>query len=164
MEARVRPVPEETKPHAQSAKATTKKSLKCVWPKYATCPHPMIVPSTPYAVAASPRLTARGAASDLKPAATSGSSENTPIFAKPAPPQANARPDTIKKKVSVLYIAMYGQTVRAEVIVPSGTSMGNRRGGKCRVGKALTQQNSRAHQRVPQPLRPPDVPFRQLSG
>jgi hypothetical protein len=31
----------------------------------------------------------------------------------------------MKKKVSVSYIEMYGQTVRAEGIVPSGTSMGN---------------------------------------
>ena len=38
-------------------------------------------------------------------------------------------PDTIQKKVSVWYIAMYGQTVRAERIVPSGTSMGNQGGG-----------------------------------
>jgi hypothetical protein len=35
----------------------------------------------------------------------------------------------VKEKVSVLYIAMYGQTVRAEGIVPSGMSMGNQGGG-----------------------------------
>ena len=49
-----------------------------------------------------------------------------------APPQRLVvRPESlvVKEKVSILYIAMYGQTVRAEVIVPSGTSMGNRRGG-----------------------------------
>jgi hypothetical protein len=50
----------------------------------------------------------------------------------------------VKKETSVLYIAMYGQTVRAEGIVPSGTSMGNQSvEWVSKMGKALTPAKCR---------------------
>ena len=102
-----------------SMPATTKKSRKCVFPKYATCPHPMMVPSTPYAVAAKPRDTASGAAKAFKQAATSGSSLNTPKFARNTPAEASPHPS----RTAVVTNAFRNRI--APPMFPFASSLGN---------------------------------------